>query len=80
MKKKYIDAYLSVRFTLTEEEYNSVANSKDERSLSNAIRNLVRRKLEHQDYELDDTGYFPEASLSENDKFWDTEPFDGFEF
>ena len=80
MKKKYIDAYLSVRFALTEEEYNSVANSKDERSLSNAIRNLVRHKLEHQDYELSDTGYFPDASCSEDDEYWDTEPFDGFEF
>ena len=74
MKKKYIAGYLSVRFIVTEEEYNSVANSKD------TIGNLVRRKLECQDYELDNTGYFPEASLSEDDEFWDTEPFDGYEF
>ena len=80
MKKKYIDGYLCVRFTVTEGEYNSVANSKDERTHCNTIENLVRRKLECQDYELGDTGYFPDVNLSEDDEFWDTEPFDGYEF
>lgn len=80
MKKKYIDGYLCVRFTVTEEEYNSVANGEDELTRYNNLKNLVRRKLEHQDYELSDTGYFPDASCSEDDLFWDTEPFDGYEF
>lgn len=80
MKKKYIDGYLCVRFIVTEEEYNSVANSKDGLTHCSTIKNLVRRKLESQDYELSDTGYFPDASCSEDDEYWDTEPFDGYEF
>lgn len=80
MKKKYIDAYLSVRFALTEEEYNSVANIEDEDTRFDCIEKLVRSKLDQKDYELGDTGYFPDASWSEDDECWDTEPFDGYEF
>lgn len=80
MKKKYIGAYLGVRFIVTEEEYNSIANSKDELTRCRAIDNLVRLKLERQDYELGNSGYFPDDNWSEDDKFWDTEPFDGYEF
>ena len=80
MKKKYVYAYLGVRFTVTEEEYNSVANSEDNQSYCKAIKNIVRRNLECHDYKMDGSGYFPDASSSEDDEFWDTEPFDCYEF
>ena len=80
MIEKYIDAYLSIRFTFTEEEYNRISEIEDELTRWNAIENLVRRKLELQDYELGDTGYFPEVSCEEDELFWSSEPFDGFEF